>query len=309
MSDPSNWFGEYIKTRVIQLRQSRGRRLAGTARRGDVTGAKKVVFPVGGKTEAYKLTGAIQKVRPGNPARTRVEVDIEDYEASLWVYRQDLNKMGPNEREQAAMEVAMAISRQEDNIQWDATKAYAVALAGASNLVTGGANNVSPSPLYTNAAKARLRGMGDNGQYMLFCPLPEMAMEQMKLWKQFATAEWIGNNDLPMRSMADMQARMYNGVVYFTLPDEYFTDANGNHIGKGGTATDYYTYMWASDSIGVESQWDESVPTVTQHAEYEGSPYLVKAGIGGAAVGLLPEGIARLQFQKQTALTDPHASA
>lgn len=293
------WFSEMMKTKITQIRQARGKRLAGTTRRGDVK-EKKVKFPIGGRGEAYKLTGAIQKVKPMNTGRSTVEVDMEDFEASDWVFTPDLEKMGPNELQQTASELSLAIARREDHIQWDATAAFA---AANSDVIKVGDANTVITPQMTIATKAKLRAHGDNGAYDIFCPLPEMCFEQLMQYKEFSNAEWRGGDDLPMLSMRDMEVRNHRGVIYFTMPDEYFKDAAGASIAD--TATDSYTYMWCSDALGVESNWDEQEPSFTQHADYEGSPWLGKVGMGGAAVGILGKGVARIQLKKLTDLVRP----
>jgi len=294
------WFSEMMTTKITQARQARGKRLAGTTRRGDVK-EKKVIFPIGGRGEAYKLTGAIQKVKPMNADRKKVSVDMEDFETSEWINTPDLEKMGPNELQQTAQELAFAINRREDQIQWDATSAF----AADPGVIKVGSNLKVADPLILNATKAKLRGTGDNGAYDIFCPVPEMVMEQLKLWKQFSRSDWVGDRDLPMLNMRDMAPKHYNGVIYFTLPDEYFKNAAGDDIGDGG-ATDFFTYMWASDALGVETNWDKQQPSFTQHKDYEGSPWLGKVGMGGAAVGILPKGMARIQLKTLTDLVDPH---
>lgn len=293
MTDVSAWFSEKMKTKVTHIRQARGKRLAGTTRRGDVK-EKKVIFPIAGRGEAYKLTGAIQKVKPMNTNRQRVEVDMEDFEASEWINRPDLNKLGPNEMDTVAQTIAMAIGRQEDNIQWDASAAFAV---GNSEVKKVGSATQATTPQFFFANKAGIKGHGDNAAYRIFCPLPEMNFEQLMLYKQIASAEWRGEEDLPMLHRSDMEVRQYRSVVFFTLPNEYFKNAAGAKLSDDSPPGDFFTYMWADDSLGVETNWDESAPSFTKHADYEGSPWLGKANVGGAAVGILGKGVRRLQLK------------
>jgi hypothetical protein len=291
MTNSPNWFSEKMKTKVTHIRQARGKRLAGTTRRGDVNEAK-VIFPIAGRGEAYELTGAIQDVKPMNPNRDKVSVDMRDYEASSWIYTPDLSKLGPSETQTRAEELAFAINRKEDMIQWDATALFASSVTAVKKV--GGATQAT-TPQFFIANKAGIRGQGDNGQYNIFCPVPEMAMEQLMLYKQFSNSQWVGPEDLPMNQMSDMQVKNHRGIIYFTLPDEYFVNASGVSIKDG--ATDYFTYMWASDAIGVETNWDEMAPDFNRIHEKEGSPWLGKVGMGGAAVGILPEGVRRLQLK------------
>ncbi|MBL4768011.1 MAG: hypothetical protein JKY94_09905 [Rhodobacteraceae bacterium] len=107
--------------------------------------------------------------------------------------------------------------------------------------------------------------------------------------------------------MSSMQVKHHRGIVYFTLPDEYFSNAAGVTLADDTPPTDFYTYMWASDSLGVETNWDQMAPTFTQQHLKEGSPFLGKVGLGGAAVGILPTGVRRLHLDRieDEALTLP----
>lgn len=287
------WFSEMMKTKVTQIRQARGKRLAGTTRRGDAKD-KTVIFPISGRGEAYKLTGAIQPVQAMNPDRGKVTVQMEDYEASSWIFTPDLAKLGPSERQTRAEELAYAINRKEDFIQWDAKAAFVVANADVKTL--GGAAQAT-NPQFFIGGKAGIRGAGDNGDYHIFCALPELPYEQLMLYKQFATSDWVGPEDLPMKSMSSTEVKHHRGIIYFTLPNEYFTDAAGAKLSDDNPPGDFFTYMWASDSMGVETNWDEMKPTFKMHDEMEGSPFLGKVGMGGAAVGILGKGFKRLHLK------------
>ena len=296
-----NWFSEMMKTKVTNIRQARGKRLAGTTRRGDVK-EKTVIFPIAGRGEAYEITGGIQDVKAMNPDRDKVSVQMRDFEASSWIFTPDLAKLGPNETQTRAEELAFAINRKEDMIQWDATADFAENVAG---VVTNGGAAQATNPQFFIGNKAALRGSGDNGEYHIFCPLPEMAFEQLMLYKQFANSDWVGPDDLPMKSMSSTEVKHHRGIIYFTLPDEYFKNAAGASLGDSSPPTDFYTYMWASDALGVETNWDQMQPKFEQIHDKEGSPFLGKVGLGGAAVGILANGVRRLHLDRVETLTLP----
>ncbi len=291
-TEAPNWFSEQMKNKVTHIRQARGARLMGTTRRGDAT-EKKVKFPIAGRGEAYELTGAIQKVKPMNASRSTVEVDMRDYEASDWIFTPDLAKLGPNEMQTTAETLAYAINRKEDFIQWDAKATFAANPA----VVKSGTPTQETTPQFFFGNKAGIKGHGDNDGTMIFCPLPEMNWEQLMLYKQIANSQWQGPADLPMLNRSDTEIRKYRNVVFFTLPNEYFKDGTGASLADASPPASFYTYMWDFNSMGCETNWDGKEPRFTQHTDYEGSPWLGKAGLGGAAVGILTTGLRRLELK------------
>ncbi len=52
--------------------------------------------------------------------------------------------------------------------------------------------------------------------------------------------------------------------------------------------------MWRKSAFGAETPFNQESPTLSQHTDRQGSPWLAKAGISGAAVGLLTKGVRRI---------------
>lgn len=294
------WNSEEMRKQIIHIRQSVGNRLAGTAMRGQAQ-QKVVKFPIAGTGEAYEITGAIQDVKPMNPRLDTVSVAMRDYEATIYVNKQDIQLVNPVLMEKASFQLATAIGRQADRIQWDANKAF----ANAPGVVTAGSATQVTDLKWFGGNKAKLLGPGDNGDFDIFCPIPVMQMEQLNQDPKFANSDWVGDRDLPMLKMKQVLVRHHNGIIYFTMPDSYFEGPNGAKLGSATEPDSFYTYMWCSDSVGVESVWDEKAPKFNQIDHLEGAPYLGRVGMGGAAVGVLPKGFRRLHL-KTMAESDLH---
>ncbi|RUT93239.1 phage capsid protein, partial [Mesorhizobium sp. M7A.T.Ca.TU.009.02.1.1] len=82
------WFTEKIKDKVTVQFQAHGGLLDGTMMSGD-TQANTVKFPIIGRTEVYKLTGAIERVPVTGTGLTTVQLTMDDFEASDWWRVQD----------------------------------------------------------------------------------------------------------------------------------------------------------------------------------------------------------------------------
>ncbi len=289
MSEQSlNWLKEVIKDKVSISYQANGGYLDNTMMNGD-TQAGLVKFPIAGRVEAYKLTGAIQLVQASSPDLTTVQVQFDDYEASAWHRTQDMYKIGPNEQTTLATLISKSIRRQRDRIKWNALGTF-VGLGGIDTIGDG----TAPIDITdTEAAAAQIFGTGageDDGD-MLFCPMPEMWFSQMMFYKEFADARYAGPEDIPFSKAMRRTAKTVRRITYFTMPDEYFTGPAGDQL---------YSYMWARSAMGAETPWNKEAPSMTQHAEYEGSPWLIKAGVSGAAIGIQKPGVKRLHFKKIT---------
>ncbi|WP_295805930.1 phage capsid protein [uncultured Nitratireductor sp.] len=280
-----NWFREQIKDKVTIQYQAGGGYLDGTMMSGD-TQAGLIKFPTAGRVEAYKLTGAIQLVQGSNPDLSMIEVKPDDFESSAWYRTQDIYKSGPSERDAIARLITKSIRRKRDNIKLDALTAF----HGLGGIDTIGDGTTVIDLLDTEGAAAEIfgTGAGEDEDDALFCPLPWMWWKQMLFYKEFADARYAGPENIPFSKRTKQQMKTVQSVNYFPMPDEYFTGPDG---------TSLYSWIWARNAMGAETPWNKEAPGFTQHPEYEGSPWLIKAGMGGCAVGIQKEGVKRLHFK------------
>jgi len=288
-----NWFREQIKDKVSLQYQAGGGYLDGTMMSGD-TQAGVIKFPVAGRVEAYKLTGAIQLVQGSNPDLSTISVTPDDFEASAWYRTQDIYKSGPSERDAIARLITKAIRRQRDRIKWQALGSF-YALGGIDTIGDGSAA-IDILDTERGAAEIFATGAGEDDDDAIFCPMPWMWWKQMLFYKEFADARYAGPDNIPFSKRTKDSMKTVQGVHYFPMPDEYF---------EGPDGTSLYSYMWARSAMGAETPWNQEAPSFTQHTDREGSPWLIKAGMGGCAVGIQKKGVKRLHFKKITAPERP----
>lgn len=286
------WYSEKIKDKVIVAYQAHGGMLDGTMMSGDVV-ANTVKFPIIGRTEVYKLTGAIERVPVAGPGLTTVQMQFEDFEASDFWFVQDAYKAGPSEEAALVKIITSAVRRKRDTIKLDALAAFTAAGPGNGAVTIGDGTKVIDI-LNVEQARAEIAGVGAEDE--VFCGLPAMWMSQLAFYKEFADATWVGLDNAPFSKTQRMKMRTLRGITYIELPDEYF---------KGPNGTSLYAYLWAKEAMGAETPISQEAPDITKQPILQGTPHLIKAMLSGAAVGIQGAGVKRLHFQKITSLVRP----
>lgn len=284
------WFTEKIKDKVTVSYQAHGGLLDGTMMAGDVQ-ANTVKFPIIGRTEVYQLTGAIEMVPTGGPSLTTVQLTLADFEASDWWRTQDAYKAGPNEQQALADIIVKAVRRKRDKIKIDALTTFANA---GGDVTSMGDGTATIDILHTERARAEIAATGGDDE--VFALFPAMWMTQLCFYKEFADAQWVGLANAPFSQAARLRMKTVRGVTYIEGPDEYFTTYDTGKL---------EAFMWAKNAVGAETPWMQENVTITQHTDRQGSPYLIKAGLGGAAVGIQGAGVKRFRMAKITAPTRP----
>lgn len=288
------WFKEVIKDQVTVQFQAHGGLLDATMMSGDVQ-ANTVKFPIIGRTEVYELTGAIEKVPVGGPSLTTVQLTMKDFEASDWWRTQDAYKAGPSEQAALANIITKAVRRKRDKIKIDALTTFADA---GGDVTTIGDGTGRIDVLHTEQARAEIAGTGadEAGEANIFALFPAMWMSQLCFYKEFADAQWVGLENAPFSKTQRMRMKTVRGIHYIEGPDEYF---------KEYTAGALEAFMWHKESMGAETPWNQDSTTMSHHPDYQGSPWLIKAGIGGAAIGIQGKGVKRFRMLKITAPARP----
>lgn len=290
------WFTEKIKDQVTTKAQLIGGYLDGTMLSGE-TEAGKIKFPlIDLRALVTKpISGAIQLVNPTGASLDTVEVSPIDYEATTWYRKQDLYKMGPAHESLLAEGITRAIRNRQDTIKWEAIKAFAT----ANSLTAIGGAAVTIDPIYLEDGRGRISAAGMMEEGQCFMPLPARAMSQLAFWKEWNDADFVGTGNLPFSKLMREKTKTVRGVHYMELPDEFFG------LTPDADADSFETYMWSYYSMGAETPWKEEAPSMTRQDLYEGSPWLIKAGIGGAAVGLQIEGLKKFTFDAPVRPTRP----
>lgn len=284
----SNWFKILIADKVTIGLQAYGGLLDSTMMSGDVQ-ANIVKFPfVSGQSTVYPLTGGIQPVPVNNPGLSVVQMTMADFEASEWWTTQDAYKAGASEKDALSQLLQMAIRRKRDQIKIDALRAFWVADGGA-NITTTGTGAEVPDVLHFEKAAAELKAAGDNIDDEIYCLVPQMWFSQLSLYKEYSNSQWAGPSNSPFTQAQRMKTRTVNGVNFLTAPDSYFYSPAGGQL---------ESWMWMKNAMGAETPINLENASISQHTELQGSPWLAKAAISGAAIGIQPKGVKRFLLQK-----------
>ncbi|MEO1110101.1 MAG: phage capsid protein [Pseudomonadota bacterium] len=309
MADTSyKWYEDLISSQVRERNKVRGAYLDETMTTGDADQAAGVIrFPViSGSIEVVKVSGAIQNVQTSQATMDTVPITTDEYEAATYIKARDLRKQGPKEQMKVSKEVNKSINKKKDFLKLDALNAFAN--LGSTHLSLGplsvetyGDGTAVIDPVHFRAMASRIYGTG--AEEGLYWPIPEVWMDQLEMYKEWANADYRGDKDLPFARMDNVRKITKRGVHIFTLPDEYFKYGTG---GYGSNATDHIpftdtgyldTFMWSKEAMGAQMDWFMGNVDVTKVKTLQGSPYLLKAGLDGAAIGVLPEQVKRIRMK------------
>ncbi|MCF1478142.1 hypothetical protein FS782_13785 [Agrobacterium vitis] len=260
-----------------------------------------VKFPVsGGRIKMYKLSGAIEEVRPQGIDLDMVSLQAEDYTAETTVRQQDEARMGPSLQAELADSMAKAVRMKRDSIKLDALNTFANAtatLTGAPlTIKTIGDGSARIDLPFINRACAQIRGAG--GDEEAYYPIPYMWFEQLCWYKEFSSKDYQGDKELPFAMASTVDKKTWKGVHILALPDEHFTAGTAAWVeGQDEWAAGYLdTFMWTKGAVGCETWWNKEDMDINEWIGKAGKPLLCDTKLSGAAVGLLPEGVKRLRF-------------
>jgi hypothetical protein len=290
-----NWFNEKFKDKITIDLQAFGGYLDGTMMEGDVQAGTVKFAVVGGTSSVYKLTGAIEPVPVNDIGLSTVSLTFEDFEASEWWRTQDAWKAGAREQDALKMLMVMAIRRKRDGIKFDAVKAFYDANTGT--VTSFGTDATVPNPYLFETARADLNKYGDLGvDDEVFCPVPELVMSQLEVHELYGKTEWGAGVSEVFNKTQRTKMRKVRGINFIVCPDSYFREP--------GT-TGWETFMWRKSALGAETPVNQESPGIYPQTQMQGTPWLAKAAISGAAVGILTKGVKRILLDKITAVTAP----
>jgi len=288
----SAWFKEMVKDRVTIDLQAHGGLLDSTMMSGDVM-ANTVRFPIAsGQSTVYKLTGGIEAVPVNDPGLSTVTLTMEDFEAVEWWRTQDAYKAGASEKDTLLQLITKAIRRKRDGIKFDAVKAFYDANSGA--IPTIGTGVEVPAPAHFETAIALMEQYGDDGEDgMVFCPVPSLWMAQLEMYSLWNNTQWGAGVSEVFNKTQRLRMKNVRGITFIKCPDTYF---------RLPAAGQWETFMWRKQAFGAETPFNKENADVHPQPQLQGTPWLAKASISGAAVGLLTKGIRRIHLVKPTAV-------
>lgn len=265
---------------VVKAFQSKGFKLSGTYRPPISFTGKTYTFRTSGLMVATEFKRG-QEAKPQNQARGNITVDMKTWQVFEEIHRKDLNEMSINEYDQVVEDGGMAFGRKADEIIMAEVNAGAPSILTALTSTTNGLTMALAGNIIAQAQRQFKNWDGE-----VFCPLPAQAWNQMMLYKQFASADYV--TDLPMSKMTD--TRFWNGVKWMLMPDELFPVVSGANID---------CFLWHKNALGFAS--NETAETTTQWDNRK-SVTTVNMTTGGVPKTIRPEGMVRFRINNDAAI-------
>lgn len=279
------WFEPKFKPGVIYRLQNEGWLTRGCWAEGTT---------VEGSTVTWKRVSASAKMatplQPGmsqgpilNEGRDTVSATFVDYEANEFIKKADLNKLSENEQQVAQKQVAMACGRRFDDIP------LRIMDADTTNIATVGDGTTAIDPNVIQAVQDSIYDIGA-GTYEYCCLLPPSWLSQLQNYREFSSADYVGP-EYPL--LKQMGARRWRGTTFIPMPSAMFAVPAAGKLDA---------YFFAKGTLGFE--WNQSMSIRPDWLPKEKGWYIA-ADMACAAQLILPEGIKRLRYATNIALTRP----
>lgn len=276
------WFESKYKAGAIHKLQSKGWLLKPALSGGAEIKGKDVTWKLAGTGEATVLSDAIENRPTLNADRTVITAAFIDYEANEWIKKSDLNKMSENEQQVAQQTCAMAMGRKFD-------KVVIAAMDADTNIATIGNGTAALSVLDVMESQGQIFDISA-GTYEYFCALPIRLMQQLELFREFSSSDFVGD-EYPL--LKQVGARRWRGVTFIPMPSTFFNVPSANQIDA---------YVWVKEAMGFE--WNNSLESRIDYIP-EKKAWFAANDMACVAQSLLPEGIKRLRFATNVALARP----
>lgn len=303
------WFKEIIRDKTRMRYSQMGGYLDDTMTRGD-GGAGEIKFPVaGGVIQMYELSGSLQEIDASSINMDVVSVSIRDFEASAYMRKQDIRKMGPSQQDALGQLMARAVRTKKDRQKLDALNTFASTGATTLTDTPSAIETISPA----SGATARIdietavyvtdalpASGSDEEMYWI---MPHSWFSQLNMYKHFADSQYAGPDNLPFAKSSKVKKKTFQGVHFIALPNALFTYGTGGYgTGSGvGAGADFDntayldTFAWSKDAMGAEIEWDQENFEMYEQPQLKGTPTLCKVQLSGNVVGILPEGVKRVR--------------
>jgi hypothetical protein len=275
-----NWYTTQYDTRVNHILQSEGFLLRGTTLPPVEVRGNTLEFFILGRGEATEMSQTVEMIVPQNLSKEKPIVTMADYQFAEFVRHGEPERISVEFKGAIQEAGAMTLGRKFDRIILQAMDDE------DTDIDTIGDGSAAISPIDVSTAKAEINAIGMMKMNEFFLPLPSMAWEQLKLFKVFNNADYTGP-DLNFKN--NTEAKTWNNVNHFQLPDEAFTSPDTGEI---------YTYLWNRRTVGFGSNY-----AIQTKITYENlyTAWLYNSTMSGAAKVLQEEGVRRLHIK----ISDP----
>jgi hypothetical protein len=274
------WFQPYYTDKVIHKLQNRGFKLKGMTSEATEIVGNECHWRIAATIEARLYARGSDAVL-ANGDRTKVQVTMETWQVYDIVYDDDLSKMTPNEMEVVTLSGARALGRRFDLQIYDAMNTDAPAAA-----VTDTTNGMTLANAMALVEAAQIASEGEWGDAEWYCGLHSRLWNQLLAYKQFNSADWVG--DTPLVRASD--SRNWNGVKWFLGRNSWFPVPSANQAD---------VFLWSKDCVGYGSNY-----SVKNNVEWEQpkTAWTANMRMAGKAKVLLSEGVVRGRFNTNAAI-------
>lgn len=277
--DAPNWYVQQYTRQAIHKFQARGNMLKGMFMPPVKVEGSTCKFFIAGKGAATPL---IRGARGGemNASRGTVDATMQSWQANDWCYEDDLSKISVEYQGVLTDQAAMALGRRSDLIVINEINSASLTTIGNGSAAFGLVDAL------TGCQQLQAQDVPWDGN--VYCGLPSKAWNQFLSFKQVNSADWV-KDDLPYAKVT--QAKRWNGVNWFLMPDEYAPVPSANQ---------YDFFMWHRSAVGLGTGYDLKT-TVSWENLYSG--WYHNNRFSAAAKVLLPEGIIRFRYASNSAIS------
>ena len=277
-----NWYTIQYDQKVSHLLQNEGFLLRGTTASPVNVKGNTLEFFFIGKGTAQPFGATPELAVAANLAKTTKTVDMTDWQFFELVRHGEPDKISPEYRGAIQEAGSMALGRKFDRLIMEA-------MDGDGGIATIGDGSAAISPITLSTAKANINSVGMMKMNEFYCPLPSISWEALMLYKVFNNADYTGDHPF----MNNSNARTWNGIHFFQMPDDAFT------VPSGGGTSFVDTYLWNRRMVGFGSNYALNTK-ITYENMYTSWAY--NSVMSGAAKVLQPAGVKRLRIKIDGAL-------
>ncbi|MFN6339132.1 MAG: phage capsid protein [Cyanobacteriota bacterium] len=271
---------QQYNSRVTHIYQNKGFLLKGMFMPENKIEGSTAYWPIHGSTVARKKQRHI-RASEGNIAKSMRSATLQTWETFDYVGQFDMVRQTVNEKESLQQAGAMALGRAVDQELMDLLNANAPT-AGNSFLDTGAAALGIDQVMLLIARFMGNAKIPADGQ--IYGALNALAWQLLSGFKQFSSSDYVGP-DLPFRQRT--QAKTWNFVNWVLLPDDYFPVPAANRADL---------FLWHKPAAGWCDNVGENLRSTFDWDNAYGE-WSLRQEAEGAAVCLLPEGLARLRIK------------
>lgn len=285
----SNWSQTAYVSGVTHKLQARGFVLKPTTLAPVKIVGNQATWKIAGVGSGSERSSAIEDRPVMNADRSTIVGTIKDYEANDWINTTDLDKMNEDERQVAQMTAAMALGRLFDRLLLREMDADTV------NITTQGNGSAAIATTDILQAQNDIFNVGA-GSYRYFCAVPSIFVSQLELYKEFANADYVGD-DYPL--LKQLGARQWRNITIIPMPWSA-TNAEFNFFNIP-SANQADGYIWVQEAAGFASTYEG----LRSRVDYvpEKKAYFAANDMAACPKVLLPEGVKRLRFATNVALS------